>query len=195
LGLTISSRLVEMMGGRIWVQSKVGDGSQFHFTAQLGRVQEGECSTPPQRFGSIHEPGIDAEARSQLGSLSILVAEDNFSNLKLLTRMLETWGQRVTIAADGREAVRLVEQQSFDVILLDLQMPEMDGLEAAAQIRQMEAKTQKRTPIVALTAHAGSRFREQCLAAGMDDYLTKPLQPRKLLNALRTAAISQQKQN
>jgi len=195
LGLTICSRLVQMMEGRIWVESRLGEGSQFHFTAQLGRVQEGERSTPPKRFESIHEPGIDAEARSQLGSLNILIAEDNFSNLKLLTRMLETWGQRVTIAADGREAVCLVERQMFDVILLDLQMPELDGLEAAAAIRQIETKTQKRTPIVALTAHVGPEFREQCLAAGMDDYLTKPLQPRKLLNALRTVTISQQKQN
>jgi two-component system sensor histidine kinase/response regulator len=109
--------------------------------------------------------------------------------------MLESWGQRVTIAVDGREALGLFDQQSFDVILLDLQMPEMDGLETAACIRQRELKSGKRTPIIALTAHAGPNFRDECMAAGMDEFLTKPLHPRKLFNALKAAAISQQKQS
>ena len=195
LGLTISARLVDMMGGRIWVQSKLGEGSEFHFTAQFGRVLDGQPSAPAKRDEFLHDPGVESEARSQLGSLSILVAEDNFSNLKLVTRMLESWGQRVTIAVDGREALGLFDQQSFDVILLDLQMPEMDGLETAASIRQRELKSGKRTPIIALTAHAGPNFRDECMAAGMDEFLTKPLHPRKLFNALKAATISQQKQS
>jgi CheY-like chemotaxis protein len=194
LGLTISARLVDMMGGRIWVQSKLGEGSEFHFTAQFGRVRDGQPSAPAKRDEFIHEPGVETEAKTQLGGLSFLVAEDNFSNLKLVTRMLESWGQRVTIAVDGREALRLFDHQSFDVILLDLQMPEMDGLETAAAIRQREAKSGKHTPIIALTAHAGPNFRDECMAAGMDEFLTKPLHPRKLLNALIAATISQEKQ-
>ena len=195
LGLTISARLVDMMGGRIWVQSKLGEGSEFHFTAQFRRVRDGQSAAPAKRDEFLHDPGVEREARSQLGSLSILVAEDNFSNLKLVTRMLESWGQRVTIAVDGREALGLFDQQSFDVILLDLQMPEMDGLETAACIRQRELKSGKRTPIIALTAHAGPNFRDECMAAGMDEFLTKPLHPRKLFNALKAATISQQKQS
>jgi signal transduction histidine kinase/streptogramin lyase/ActR/RegA family two-component response regulator len=191
LGLTISARLVDMMGGRIWVQSRLGEGSEFHFTAQFEKVPDGQLRAPAKRDEFLHDPAVESEARSQLGSLSILVAEDNFSNLKLVTRMLESWGQRVTIAVDGREALGLFDQQSFDVILLDLQMPEMDGLETAASIRQRELKSGKRAPIIALTAHAGPNFRDECMAAGMDEFLTKPLHPRKLFNALKAATISQ----
>jgi CheY-like chemotaxis protein len=100
----------------------------------------------------------------------------------------------VTIALDGREALRLFEEHAFDIVLLDLQMPELDGLETATSIRQREIKTEKRTPIIALTAHAEQGFRDECLAAGMDDFLTKPLQPRKLFDALRRVAASQQQQ-
>jgi len=192
LGLTISSRLVEMMGGRLWVESKVGEGSTFLFTVRLQRVGEGQSVAPSKRPEPVHEPGLDSEARQRLASLSILVAEDNFSNLKLVSRLLESWGQRVTIAVDGSEALGLFDQQSFDAILLDVQMPEMDGLEAARAIRKREQVTGRHTPIFALTAHAGTGFRDQCLAAGMDDFLTKPIQPRKLLDALKTVTVPQQ---
>jgi len=193
LGLTISSKLVELMGGRIWVESKEGEGSTFYFTASLGRAGEDQPIAEVKSPEGVRGPGLSSEAGAELGCLSVLVAEDDFSNLKLVTRLLESWGQHVTIAVDGREALRLYEQQDFDLILLDIQMPEMDGLEVATAIRDKELRTGKHTPIIALTAHAQTEFREQCLAAGMDQFITKPIQSRMLFDALRNVVIQRQR--
>ena len=133
---------------------KPGEGSTFRFTARFQRVDSAQPVPAVKQPVVMRGLGLDSEAKNQLGSLSILVAEDNFSNLKLATRLLESWGQRVTIAVDGREALRLVEQQSFDLILMDIQMPDVDGIEVASVVRKAEEKTGKHTPIVALTAHA-----------------------------------------
>jgi signal transduction histidine kinase/CheY-like chemotaxis protein/streptogramin lyase len=195
LGLTISSRLVEMMGGGIWVESKVGEGSTFHVTVWLGKVSAAQQTAPTTCRASSLQHRLDEEARRELPELNILVAEDNFSNLKLITRILQNWGQRVTIAVEGREALRLFKDQAFDLILLDIQMPGMDGIEVATMMRESDKKRSTRTPIFALTAHAGNDIREQCLAAGMDQFLTKPLQPRKLLEALKSIAVSQQQRS
>jgi CheY-like chemotaxis protein len=182
---------VEMMHGSIEVESKPGEGSTFHFTVRLGKMIKEQDPQPAESGDSVREPRLDVEARRELTSLNILVAEDNFSNLKLVTRILESWGQRITIAVDGRETLRLFEEQNFDLIVLDIQMPEMDGLEVAAAIRQSDKKKHRDTPILALTAHAGPEMREQCFAAGMDYFLTKPIQPRKLFDALKTVGVSQ----
>jgi signal transduction histidine kinase/DNA-binding response OmpR family regulator len=312
LGLTITSRLVTMMGGRIWLESEVGRGSQFHFTLQFKSVQmtagmvapqenlrgvkvlvvddnetnrrileemlkrwemKPKCvvngadalaelgaargSTRPYRLiiTDIHMPGMDGftfvqqirqrpglscavimmltsgtsrgdadrykelgvaaflskpvrrselrlnilrilggtaqhtspevqaatqEARPAVQVLQILVAEDNLVNQRLAARLLEKRGHSVVLAANGREALEALEKQRYDLIFMDVQMPEMDGMEATGRIRAKERLGGGHIPVVALTAHAMKGDQELCLAAGMDDYLTKPIRPVEL---------------
>jgi signal transduction histidine kinase/CheY-like chemotaxis protein len=323
LGLTISSRLVAMMGGRIWVESEFGRGSQFHFTARLGiadttvievgtiappeilrsvrvlvvddnrtnrrilegmlgrwemkstSVQDGEGAlailSEAQQAGEpfalilmdMHMPHMDGfelierirrsphpsavtimmltsaghrgdaarcqelgvsayllkpirqselreaiarvlgareqkgaiplitryslqDAREPSASLRVLLVEDNRVNQRLATRLLEKRGHFVSIAGDGREALAALEKESFDLVLMDLQMPEMDGFEATTAIREKERASGNHLAIVALTAHAMKGDREKCLAGGMDAYLTKPIRPHELDELLHT---------
>jgi signal transduction histidine kinase/CheY-like chemotaxis protein len=170
LGLAISSQLVQLMHGTIWIESPWVDeetsartaGTAFHFTA---------------RFGLGSEPARSAEEQQPraVQSLRVLVAEDNPVNQLLARRLLEKLGHVVLTAATGREAAEQAAREQPDLILMDVQMPEMDGFEATAAIRGAEAGTDRRVPIVALTAHALQGYREQCVAAGMDEYLTKPI--------------------
>jgi signal transduction histidine kinase/CheY-like chemotaxis protein len=322
LGLTITSRLVRMMGGKIWVESELGHGSKFHFMARLGiadakpvvvgtaappeilsgvrvlvvddnqtnrrilegmlkrwnmkaiSVEGGEAALAQlsvaqetgEPFGLIlmdmHMPGMDGfelterirqgphpstvtimmltsaghrgdaarcqelgiaayllkpirqselreaiarvlgareqhgaiplitryslqDAREPSASLHVLLAEDNRVNQRLATRLLEKRGHSVVVAADGREALAAIEKEGFDLVLMDLQMPEMDGFEATVAIREKERAGGARLPIVALTAHAMKGDREKCLAAGMDGYLTKPIRTPELDEVLK----------
>jgi signal transduction histidine kinase/CheY-like chemotaxis protein len=176
LGLTISARLAEAMQGRLWVESTPGEGSCFHFTACLERAPI-----------AIEAPPAPVRPTSP-GALNILLAEDNVVNQRVAVHLLQTEGHRVVVAANGKEAVEAWSTHSFDLILMDIQMPEMDGFEATAAIRRGEHGSH--IPIVALTAHAMSGDRDRCLAAGMDDYLAKPIAKTDLLEILRLAAIS-----
>ncbi|MGB2591767.1 MAG: response regulator [Candidatus Acidiferrum sp.] len=323
LGLTISTRLVQMMGGRIWVESEIGRGSQFHFTARLGaadakkiklgtiappellrgvkvlvvddnrtnrRILEGmllrwhmkpatveggraalaelsaareagepygliltDMNMPDMNGFSLVEEirrhpewstatimmltssghrgdaarceqlGVAAYllkpirqtelreavarvlgAREREGAiplitrfslqdarepgvfLRVLLAEDNVVNQRLAVRLLEKRGHQVVVAGTGLEALKALEKESFDLVLMDVQMPEMDGLEATAVIREKEKGTGVRQAVVALTAHAMKGDREKCLAGGMDGYLTKPIRPQELDQLLET---------
>src|SRR5256714_127702 len=326
LGLTISTRLVAMMGGAIWVESEVGKGSQFHFTAHLeatdakeikvgtvaapeilrhirvlvvddnrtnrrilvgmvarwelrpvavigGEEALAELSAAKQQgepYGLVltdmHMPGMDGftlierirerpelatatimmltsaghrgdavrcqelgvaayllkpirqselreaiarvlgarghegaiplitrfslqDAREPGSSLKVLLAEDNVVNQRLAVRLLEKRGHRVVVAANGREALEALQKETFDAVFMDVQMPEMDGLEATAAIRAQEKSTGSHQTIIALTAHAMKGDREKCLAGGMDGYLSKPIRPQELddvLQALQT---------
>ena len=120
------------------------------------------------------------DAREPDAHLSVLLAEDNLVNQRLAVRLLEKRGHRVVVAGTGLEALKAMEKDSFDLVLMDVQMPEMDGLEATAAIREKEKETGAHQAVVALTAHAMKGDREKCLAGGMDGYLTKPIRPQEL---------------
>ena len=184
LGLAISTKLVGLMNGRIWVESIPGTGSRFAFTVPLKNAD-----VPPRTEKS--SPIAAAFAAQPARPLHILLAEDNMVNQKVAHRILEKMGHSVALAENGREAVTLATRQQFDVILMDVQMPEMDGFEATEKIRDWERSTKParpRVPIVALTAHAMSGDRGQCLLAGMDDYLSKPIHLEALSELLHRVA-------
>jgi CheY-like chemotaxis protein len=175
LGLSISKRLIEMMGGTIRIESEVGHGTTMHFALAF-QVHSPSGALPP---------AIAVKPENKAAKLTILVAEDNLVNQTLARRLLERRGHKVVVVGHGVAAVEAVQQQNFDVILMDIQMPGMDGMAATAAIRAREMRMRApRTRIVALTAHAMTGDRERCLAAGMDDYVSKPLQPSELFAAI-----------
>lgn len=182
LGLTISRRLIELMGGRIWVESEVGQGSRFHFTVRTGPMVEVQPVAPVPDL----KPPASAIPEPELHPLRILVAEDNPTNQTLLRMILSREGHDVVLANDGRQALAHYSEGGFDLVLMDMQMPEMDGLEATRAIRALE--TERSWPavtVVAITANAMQGDRELCLAAGMDDYLSKPVRPADLKSKIR----------
>jgi CheY-like chemotaxis protein len=234
LGLAISARLVELMGGHIWVESEVGAGSVFHFTLLVELVPEptsaaGDtsetssaaraedsvaCSDPASQRSTLRRslenwgvqvveassaeaarravverprsrPGTSrGEARRSLAeipALRILLAEDSLVNQRVTSGLLETRGHWVVVVGTGVDAVAAAARQRYDFVLMDLEMPEMGGLDATAAIRSREAAQGGHLPIFALTARATAADREQCLAAGMDGYLVKPVRQAELL--------------
>jgi signal transduction histidine kinase/ActR/RegA family two-component response regulator len=188
LGLTISSRLVELMGGSIWVESALEHGSSFHFTASV-------CEGNPlvERLGSQLSSSALVTYQTELQKvkkLSVLLAEDNAVNQKIASRFLEKEGHHVTVASDGRQALAALDRENFDVVLMDVQMPEMDGFETTALIRAQERDTGKHLPIIAMTAHAMKGDRERCLAAGMDGYIAKPITARELIELLEKFSVA-----
>jgi signal transduction histidine kinase len=178
LGLTITARLVALMNGRIWVESELGKGSIFHFTCHLD-VRNGDSGV----VASKHPPFTSREI-PQIKPLRILLAEDNSVNQKLATIMLEKTGHSVFVASTGVETVEKYGAEDFDLILMDIQMPEMDGLEATRIIRKSEQDTGRRIPIIAMTASAFKKDEEICLAAGMDAYVSKPISRSALFKAI-----------
>ncbi len=176
LGLAICANLVDLMGGRIWAESEAGKGSTFYFTVRLRLAKE-----LPAEFQSCDL------LQTVTSHLHILLAEDNPANQKLAVCILKDRGHSIDVADDGQQAVRMARENRYDVILMDVQMPVMDGLEATKAIRAAEDGP-RRVPIIAMTAHAMPRDRQRCLAAGMDGYLSKPIDVHTLLAMVENLA-------
>ncbi|MBK8336040.1 MAG: response regulator [Sterolibacteriaceae bacterium] len=175
LGLAISRQLVELMGGSIGVASQPGQGSVFHFVLDL-----------PTAVAPRAQPAVATAPEREIPNARILLVEDNAVNREIALAMLGELGLSIAMAVDGREAVDSATQEKFDLILMDCQLPEIDGFEATQRIRQHEkARALPRVPIIALTANAIRGDRERCLDAGMDDYLAKPFRRADLQQALR----------
>ena len=172
LGLAIASRIVAQMGGRMWVESRPGDGSSFHWTARFETAAGQEQEPAPEAIEAPAKP--DTPSR-----LHILVAEDHEIGRELLKKLLEMRGYSVTVAMSGHEVLRELQQRSFDLILMDIHMPELDGLSATAEIRRKEGDG-RHIPIIALTAEFAPGLRERYAAVGITDYLAKPVKAEKL---------------
>jgi CheY-like chemotaxis protein len=190
LGLAISSRLVQLAGGKIWAESELDRGSRFHFTAVFElppRASEAENTDLEDEARDLAERvALDKQSRG----FHILVAEDNPINQKLAVRLLEKKGYRATVAENGLVALACLEKQRFDMILMDVQMPEMGGLEATRSIRERERRSGGHIPIVAMTANAMKGDRERCLESGMDDYVSKPVLPEEMFRVMEAQLMA-----
>lgn len=187
LGLTISKRLVEIMDGKIWVDSEVGEGSTFQFTVPV--------DVSSVHLESVEEAPAKTQGDSQFDSqikvcsnMRILLAEDNAVNKKVMQQMLRKLGYEPDLASNGIEVLEKLNRQKYDLVLMDIQMPEMDGLEAATKIRRTLPETEQPV-IIALTACAMDGDRERCLDAGMDGYISKPVKLEDLRVALKNIKV------
>lgn len=176
LGLSICSQLVSMMNGKIWLNSELHKGSTFHFTIPF------KCD----EVVHISDEVAKAAYQSTITGRHILVVDDNVINQRLICSILEKHGHTVTLAARGDEALNLYSRNRFDAILMDIQMPVMDGLEATVRIRVEEQDTKTHIPIIGMTAHATANIRQKCLEAGMDEYISKPFQVDQFLKILES---------
>jgi len=171
LGLAISKNLVELQHGFIGVRSKIGEGSTFFFEITYKRAE-------PELLNNLVKQ--DAEPVKSLEGVKILLVEDNTMNQFLAQQILKKWKTEVTLAENGIEAIRLLRKDKYDIVLMDIHMPEMNGYEATQKIRSGEAQVEKDIPIIALTADAFDETKSKVLNTGMNDFVTKPFKQEEL---------------
>jgi signal transduction histidine kinase/ActR/RegA family two-component response regulator len=185
LGLVIAAELVEMMDGKISVESVPGTGTTFRFNVCLRQAPQAGTVQPPAPCQTSRR----VELKILSGPLHILLVEDEYINQTLAVSLLEREGWQVTVAGDGQEALEKHQPGQFDLILMDIQMPNIDGYAATQAIRSKEAKSGCHTPIIAMTAYAVKGDREKCLAAGMDGYISKPVNPEQVRREIESVLV------
>jgi PAS domain S-box-containing protein len=185
LGLSISSRLVRLMSGKMWVESEANRGSAFHFTARFG-LQNQQAEKAHLQGGGSDSASLASWQPGREGrqELRILLVEDNRINQILAQRLIRKRGDQLVVTNNGREALAVLESERFDLILMDVQMPEMSGIEVTAAIRRKEKATGEHIPIIATTASAMKEDRDLCLEAGMDAYISKPIEREVLFETI-----------
>ncbi len=185
LGLTISARLLSLMGGRLWVDSVEGEGSTFHFNMRVVLPQD-QAAAAGEPIGGVAAAAGAAQAApaGARRALRVLLVEDNIVNQRVARGVLVKAGHQVWIASNGREALDALAGNTFDLVLMDMQMPIMGGLDAITAIRAEERRRGGRLPIIAVTAHALEGDREQFIAAGADGYVSKPITMARLVSEI-----------
>jgi CheY-like chemotaxis protein len=184
LGLAIVKRLLELQNLKIQVSSKIGIGSEFSFNMEFPVSTERYVEpVPVSNTNTLQQ--VEIHGNNNIGSLRVLVAEDNPVNVMLMKKLLSKWNIHPTIAENGERAIELMQYGNFDIVLMDLQMPVMNGFDATIEIRKMRDPRKANIPIIALTASALYDIKEKVYQSGMNDYVSKPFKPSELLEKMQ----------